>query len=366
MRVLHVHSGNLYGGVETLLFSLAKFGGFAPVIMMSAALTHEGKIAAQLREYGIPVTILGHARLSRPFSVRRARRALAALLERDRPDVVVCHQPWPVALFGQVVRQHSIPLVLWLHMAASRHVVDRLAWRVQLDAVVCNSRFTASTIAMRERRAPVHVVYAPVACETVKRDTQRTVDQVVIIQVSRMERWKGQAVCLEALGRLRRVPRWVCWQVGGAQRQEEARYLTSLRAAADRLDIADRVKFLGQRSDVAELLAAADIYCQPNIEPEPFGISLIEALAAGLPVVTSAAGGALEIVDENCGALVPAGDVAALADALESLVSDPGRRRRLGATGPARAKQLCDPAVQMPRIGEILHRVADSTVHQRA
>ena len=61
-------------------------------------------------------------------------------------------------------------------------------------------------------------------------------------------------------------------------------------------------------TDVPRLLAAADIHCQPNISPEPFGIAFIEALAAGLPVVTSAIGGAIEIVDDTCGRLVPASD----------------------------------------------------------
>ncbi len=97
---------------------------------MLVALTSDGRIAAELRSAGVPVTILGDARISRPFTVRRARRALASLLSIHRPDVVVCHQAWPLALFGRIVRRHSIALVLWMHMAASRHWLDRLAWRV--------------------------------------------------------------------------------------------------------------------------------------------------------------------------------------------------------------------------------------------
>ena len=56
-----------------------------------------------------------------------------------------------------------------------------------------------------------------------------------------------------------------------------------------------------QRDDVPRLLAAADIFCQPNLGPEPFGIGFVEALSAGLPVITTATGGALEIVDGDCG-----------------------------------------------------------------
>ena len=77
MRVLHVHSGNLYGGVETFLLSLARFRALAPSMEMSVALTSDDRIAADLRNAGVPVTILGDARISRPLTVARARRALA-------------------------------------------------------------------------------------------------------------------------------------------------------------------------------------------------------------------------------------------------------------------------------------------------
>src|SRR5205814_808240 len=100
--------------------------------------------------------------------------------------------------------------------------------------------------------------------------------------------------------------------------------------------------FVGQRSDVRQLLAAADIHCQPNLGPEPFGIAFIEALYAGLPVVTTNMGAAPEIITDDCGLLVaPIADD--LATALRALIEDPARRSKLGAEGPQRAKKLCDP-----------------------
>jgi glycosyltransferase involved in cell wall biosynthesis len=101
--------------------------------------------------------------------------------------------------------------------------------------------------------------------------------------------------------------------------------------------------------DVARLLAAADIHCQPNTGPEPFGITFIEALYAGLPVVTTAIGGALEIVDGSCGIMIELNDPAALAEALGRLIEDRELRTRLGAAGPARATALCEPRAQLRR-----------------
>ena len=169
----------------------------------------------------------------------------------------------------------------------------------------------------------------------------------VILQASRLEPWKGHAVHVAALARLGRVPGWVAWIAGGPQKAGEGELLAELKAAAAAAGISDRVRFLGQRSDVADLMAAADVYCQPNSGPEPFGIAFVEALSAGLPVVTSDFGGAVEIVTGACGVVCPPGDVDAVAAALSGLIVDPDRRRRLGAAGPGRVAELCDPSRQL-------------------
>jgi glycosyltransferase involved in cell wall biosynthesis len=126
--------------------------------------------------------------------------------------------------------------------------------------------------------------------------------------------------------------------------------MVSLQQQAARSGTAGRVRFLGQRSDVPRLMAAADLFCQPNVGPEPFGIVFVEALYAGLPVVTTGFGGAAEIVDERCGELTPPSDPAAVAAALGGLIRDPARRQALGAAGPGRAAHLCDPGRQLARL----------------
>jgi glycosyltransferase involved in cell wall biosynthesis len=373
MKVLHIHSGNLYGGVETFLATLARSRQLAPSMEMSVALCFDDRIAAELRREGVPTSILGAVRLRRPDTILRARRALTELLRCADFDVAVCHQAWPLAIFGPVVKAADVPLVSWIHMVHGRHWIDRLASRVEPDLIVCNSNFTASRLPPTSTR--VEVVYAPVGAagaalaapthaaksiakapfkNRMRDELNTAADDVVIIQVSRMEAWKGQAQCLEALARLRDRPGWTCWQVGGAQRPTEERYAASLRSRAEGFGIHDRVRFLGQRFDVPRLLAAADIFCQPNLLPEPFGISVVEAMAAGLPVVTSDVGGALEIVDDTCGRLVPVGNCEALTNQLAALIGSQPQRTQLGSRGPQRARTLCDPAVQMPKIAALL------------
>jgi len=167
-----------------------------------------------------------------------------------------------------------------------------------------------------------------------------------------MEPWKGQLRHLQALSRLPPSADWLCWVVGGPQRPVEHKYFESLKATAEHLGIAQRVRFLGQRNDVPRLLAAADVQCQPNAGPEPFGVVFIEAMAAGLPVVTMDMGGPREIITPEVGFL--AADEEELVNGLTALVQDRELARRLGAAGPERARELCDPSTRLPAIERAL------------
>ena len=116
------------------------------------------------------------------------------------------------------------------------------------------------------------------------------------------------------------------------------------------LGLEARVTFLGERRDVPLVMRAADLFCQPNDGPEPFGVVFAEALLSGLPVVTTDTGGAPEIVSDECGRLVRAGDVDALADVLGELIDDGALRLRLGSRGPAHAAARSAPEVVLPQI----------------
>jgi len=375
MRVLHVSAGNLYGGLETVLVTLARCRALSPELESEFALCFAGRAEEELRATGATVHRLGAVRVRRPLTILRARRALSGLLAERGFDAVICHSPWAQAIFGPAVRRANAASIFWLHdVATGRHWLERCAARVVPDGAICDSRFTAATLRLiyhtQTQQLPCEVLYYPVAPASFVSQADRAAtraelgaapEAVVVIQVSRMEEWKGHRLHLKALARLAGVSQWTCWMVGGAQRSYEARYLEALRAEAAALGIGHRVKFLGQRSDVARLLAAADLHCQPNTGPEPFGITFIEALYAGLPVVSTSIGGALEIVDDSCGMLVEPNDPEALAGALGTLIKDRELRARLGAAGPARATALCDPRSQMAALARALTKLRAGT-----
>src|SRR4051794_10686694 len=107
MRVLHLYAGNLYGGVETFLLTLARQRALANM-QPTFGLSFEGRLSRELREAGASVESLGEVRFSRPWSVRRARQNLRRLLATTPFDVAVCHSTWPHAVFAPVVREAHV------------------------------------------------------------------------------------------------------------------------------------------------------------------------------------------------------------------------------------------------------------------
>jgi glycosyltransferase involved in cell wall biosynthesis len=115
------------------------------------------------------------------------------------------------------------------------------------------------------------------------------------------------------------------------------------------------VRFLGARADVPRLLTGADVFCHPNVVPEGFGIVFVEAMFAGLPVLTTDIGGAREIVDETSGARVqPRAD--AVAEVLARWLANPEQRRALGRAGRQRAEELYLPSVRVRLLEDALER----------
>ncbi len=347
-----------------MLATFARERHLCPELTPHFAVCFDGPLSKELTALNAPVHMLGNARMSRPWTIRAARRNLARLLQKDRFDVVACHSTWPYAIFAKVVRELKIPLAIWLHSSIKGPGwLERWAGRIKPDLAICVSRaIAADYCASAYPGARAETLYNPISIDKTelpdrsqtRAELETPANAVVIIQVSRMEAWKGQMPHIAALGNLKDMPNWICWQVGGAQRPEESAYLSDLKNAAIKSGIAERVRFLGQRDDVPRLLAAADIFCQPNLKPEGFGLVFIEAFQAQLPIVTSAMGSAKEIINEDCGILLPPDDIAALTAALRRLILDEGLRARMGAAGQRRARELSDPAIQLQKLCAML------------
>jgi glycosyltransferase involved in cell wall biosynthesis len=365
LRVLHIAHGLVFGGIERVLAALAVERAHAPAMEPEFALCFAGRTSAQLAEAGALVHILGGARISRPWTVLRARTALQRVLQQRRPQVVVVHGSWAHGLLGGIVRRLGIPLVAVAHSPyGARHWTERLAAHQTPDLVIANSRFTGASAAHAFAGVPSVVFYPPVSCAqsrwpgegvrpSIRSKLSVSDDVPVVLMACRLDAYKGHDVLIRAAS----SP--IChgiqfWIAGGPQTAADQTRYAYLKRLVAQYQLGDRVKFLGQRDDIPALMAAADIFCQPNVGPEPFGVVFIEALLAGLPVITSAIGGGAEIVDSSCGRLTPPGDASAVSQAISDLVRNPVLRASLASAGPARGRVLCDPAIRIPELANIL------------
>jgi glycosyltransferase involved in cell wall biosynthesis len=154
-----------------------------------------------------------------------------------------------------------------------------------------------------------------------------------VVVVANLRREKGHDVLLDAaVDVLRHFPDAVFEFVGGGPERDV------LDARARELNIAHAVTFAGHQEDVASRLAAGDLFVLPS-RSEAFPNAVLEAMAAGLPIVASAVGGILELIDDGrTGLLTPAGDARALADRVIRLMSDATLGDRLGAAARADAQ----------------------------
>ncbi len=252
-------------------------------------------------------------------------------------------------LYGSLAARLARRPVVWhLHdrlaadyLPARAVTLMRRAVRVLPTTLVTNSEATRATVP-RPPRSGVTVVPNPVA-PMPGRSLSPEVERVGMI--GRLTPWKGQSVFLRAFARAFAGTDVRATIVGAALFGEDA-YEQELHDLAAALEIADRVDFLGFRSDIEAQLESIDICVHASVVPEPFGQVIVEAMAAGVPVVAADGGGAAEIVADGKTALThPPGDVDALAAALTRLAGDSDLRERLVAAGRERARDFGPEAV---------------------
>lgn len=365
MTLLHVAAGNGYGGIERMLVTMAATPH--PRLAQAFVVAFSGRLERELEAAGATVHRLPSPRASRPLMIWRARRGFASVLERAPAGAVIFHGAWPHAMFAPAARSAGARVGFWQHQPIVRPAwPDRWARRVRPDFIVFNSAFTQARPAFPDvPGAVVHCpVSAPVPLSSDDRRARRAAlgasdDDLVVLMAARLERWKGHEVLLDAArsvsgGRVR------IWIAGGVQRREEAAYFDRLAAAVESAGLRAIVSLLGEREDVPVLMQLADVYCQPNLRGEPFGIAIAEAMRAGLPCVVSAPGGAAELLDDSCGIETAPGDAPAVAAALDRLGGDRALRDSMGRSAAERAARLADPMGRLDELETIVTAGGDA------
>jgi glycosyltransferase involved in cell wall biosynthesis len=285
-----------------------------------------------------------------PEGLVGARRAasFSGLLRRRRPDVFHAHLTWPIACkFGLMAAVAGrVPAVVATHHLVPPFVLTRRADFQQrllgswVDRRIAVSEDTArSLVALfgwpREKIEVVHngipLPAQPVAADPELRAELRQGQLAIVLVPARLDPLKGHEVLLEAARTLEGVQ--VAFAGDGPERAR-------LEGLVDELALSGRVNFLGFREDMPRLFASADVVVLPSLA-EGLPLSLLEAMAAGTPVVATAIGGTDEAVEDGItGLLVPPSDAPALAAAVERVLADPEEARRRAEAGAARVASL--------------------------
>lgn len=319
MRILHVVDTLAVGGAEVLvaqLCAMQRAAGHTPSV---ACVLSGGALKAEIEKLGVEVRVHG------PKPAWRLLWPLLLDCVRFKPDAVHCHSAYATILAAPMARLARVPV-----MIATRHGLvppgdeirrETKFWRAarRCDHVVAVCDVARNNMLQGPGAIPSKLCTvrngASPAAGTLPAVKQH--DRFTIIHVARLNPVKDAATLLRAFALLhRRVPDALLWIVGdGALRAE-------LEQLARELAIDSATVFFGERRDVGALLSAADLFVLCSIA-EGVPISLLEAMAAGLPQIVTDAGGMPEVVNLcGTGTVVPVRNADALAAAMESFARD--------------------------------------------
>ncbi len=335
------------GGAENAMFMLLASldrDEWAPTLLLEDVPETE-PLRERAAALEVPVRLVAPL----PLGLTGARRvpALARLLRRERPRVFHAHMSSPVAckwgLAAAVLAR--VPAVLGTVQVGSYEPPDRSAyWQLRalargVDRYLAVSREIAAELTgkLGWPAEKVEVVYNAVDSERAAVATPPGLreqlgggpSRPLVLTPARLNPQKGHRVLLEAVAE---VPDALFLLAGeGSER-------AGLEAEAERLGVADRVRFLGRREDVPQLLAACDVFALPSLY-EGSSLAVLEAMAAGIPIVSSAIGGTEELIEDGrSGLLVPPGDAKSLAAALRRVLGDEELRQSLAARARERVE----------------------------
>lgn len=328
------------GGAERLALRLAQ--GLAPAFLTTfVCLDVSGPLAAEAEAGGFQVHVLNR----RPGLDGTCHRRLRKIVSQIQPAVILAHQYTPF-FYSSLARGFSQcpPIVFIEH---GRHYPDpRKLRRILANRLLFRKNDTVIAVAQSVKQAVVckegiasHRVYvipnginpdpfltAEVSRARVRRELGLADDEVAIIQVARLDPLKDHDTAIAAVERLAQ-PRVRLLIVGDGP--ETAR----LRQRVNRSPVPERFAFLGYRQDIPELLAAADVFLLSSVS-EGLPVTILEAMAAALPVVATRVGDLSTVVEHNVtGLLVPPHDPAQLTQALERVCLSSELRRQFGLAG---------------------------------
>ncbi|WP_158227100.1 glycosyltransferase [Mangrovitalea sediminis] len=366
-RVLHVITTLPVGGAERVILNTVSLLDPTRFESVVCCIMQEGELAEEVRQRGVKVVSLDL--MSSGGWDSKVVPALTQLIREEAIDLVHSHL-YHANLYGRIAAYRcGIPSVVTIH-----NTYVRTKWHRRLLNWYWGRR-TAALIAVSDDikrdvvrwdhvpESLVQVIPNGISIERVQSilsvaEARERLDidagTPVLVAVGRLEEQKGHKYLLSALPELaQKGYRPVCLIVG------EGRERASLTAQAEALGVASQVRLMGTRSDVSDILRAADVFVMPSLW-EGLSLALLDAMAAKKPIVATDVGGMRQVLGDRLGLLVPSADASALADALMFALTRQEEMHRMSEAAYAR---VCDEFSDRRMVGDVAslyHRVLGS------
>jgi glycosyltransferase involved in cell wall biosynthesis len=368
INILYLHSQNGFGADSAIHAHLMRYldrDRFVVHVACSAG-DGSGVPPALAKMMEIPDIRLRPTHFAPGFRQRSARTVLRGALAAasfpidfvklgayvKRENIRIVHstdRPRDAVYAVSLAKLTGAKSIVHVHVAWSDGYSAPAKWGVRnADAVFSISRFVTETVvATGTPRERIHTILNCVDASRwdpgidgtgIRRELGIPSEAPLLASVSRLFGQKGQRELLQAVARVRTEIPNVRLLIVGADAVEVhgGSFTMELKTLAGELGIADSVIFTGERADIAQIMAACDVFSMPSLE-EPFGLVFLEAMAMRRPVVAINDGGTPEVVEHGqSGLLAPPRDIDALARNIVTLLKDPEFRARLGAYGRAR------------------------------
>jgi glycosyltransferase involved in cell wall biosynthesis len=381
-RILAVDQSGVLGGAELSLLEIVK----ALRTRIEVVLFDDGPFRTALAKAGVTVNVLDagalrHVRkqggsLPKGHALKGLMSLVRATAKHARNAEVIYANTQRAMVIGAIAGKLARRPVVWHlrdivspeHFGGKQLAIIKWCARLGLTHVIANSAASARAFAalthFDEKRIDVvfnGISAAPfdalrtVPQATLRRRLNLPQDAFLVGSFSRLARWKGQHVLLEAMVL---NPHMHAVLVGAPLFGEDA-YEIELHAFVAAHNLGGRVHFLGFQHDIPACMCAVDAVVHTSITPEPFGRVIVEGMLAQRPVVAARAGGVLEIIDDyENGVLCTPGDTHGLADTLAELRSNDDLRNKLVRNGYQTALSRFGTATYVEGVERILKRVA--------
>jgi glycosyltransferase involved in cell wall biosynthesis len=332
------------GGAERMLSHLV---AVAPEcgVAVSLVFLEDGAMVETAAESADSVEVVPATRLRDPINATGVVHQLNRIFRRRRPDVVISWMAKSHLYTAPAAKIARIPdaRLWWVqHLVPTGEWLDRVATSLPTGRVLACSVTAANAQAQLRPSRPVDVLRPGIpdegrdmsAATRIRHQFGIGDDAVVVGIVGRLQPWKGQHLAISAVAALISEGRDVhLIVVGGTVFGRSAGYGNELTSLVAELGIVERVHFAGHVNEAAAYFDAFDIAVNGS-DGEPFGMVILEAMRASVPVVAIDKGGPSEILTSGRdGVLVPRASIDCLADGMRDLVSDEALRRRLAAEG---------------------------------